>query len=162
MDRYFNNGTGVPMSEDNYYEYIDENDLPDEYDLSQEEKDYLVGKTFDLFYYVSADSEETDSCTFWLDEDDRIHFGIGLFSLPIGEDYYDAISNKVDHENKEPFELFCLNFMYNVLSKYGNELSDFMYAAYDGGTAYQYMIRDENGDDLFEGEIDWDLREIID
>lgn len=162
MDRYFNNGTGVPMSEDNYYEYIDENDLPDEYDLSQEEKDYLVGKTFDLFYYVSADSEETDSCTFWLDEDDRIHFGMGFFSLPIGEDYYDAISNKVDHENKKSFELFCLNFMYNVLSKYGNELSDFMYAAYDCGRAYQYIIRDDNGNDIFEGDIDWDLRDIID
>ena len=58
MDRYFNNGTGVPMSEDDYYEYTAENDLPEEYELSQEEKDYLVGKTFDLFYYVSSDSEE--------------------------------------------------------------------------------------------------------
>lgn len=162
MDRYFNNGTGVPMSVDDYDDYICENDLPDEYDLSQEEKDYLIGKHFDLFYYVSSDSEETDSCTFWLDEDDKIHFGIGLFTQPIGEDYYDAISDKVDPEGKEPFELFCLNFMYNVLCKYGNELSDFMYAAYDGGNACQYMIRDENGDDLFEGDIDWDLREIID
>ena len=162
MDRYFNNGTGVPMSEDDYYEYTAENDLSDEYDLSQEEKDYLVDKHFDLFYYESADSEEVNSCTFWLDKDDEIHFGIGLFTQPIGEDYYDAISDKVDPEGKEPFELFCLNFMYNVLCKYGNELSDFTYAAYDGGTAFQYMIRDENGDDLFEGDIDWDLRDIID
>ena len=45
MDRYFNNGTGIPMSEDDYYEYTAENDLPEEYELSQEEKDYLVGKT---------------------------------------------------------------------------------------------------------------------
>jgi hypothetical protein len=162
MDRYFNNGTGVPMSEDDYYEYTAENDLPDEYELSQEEKDYLVDKHFDLFYYVSSDSEEVNSCTFWLDEHDEIHFGIGLFTQPIGEDYYDAISDKVDPEGKEPFELFCLNFMYNVLCKFGSELSDFTYAAYDCGRACQYMIRDEEGNDLFEGDIDWDLREIID
>ena len=162
MDRYFNNGTGVPMSEDEYYDYTYENDLPEEYELSQEEKDYLVGKHFDLFYYASPDSEEVNSCTFWLDKDDQIHFGVGFYTQPIGEDYYDAISDKVDPEGKEPFELFCLNFMYNVLCKYGTELSDFAFAAYDSGTAFQYMIRDENGDDLFEGDIDWSLEEIID
>ena len=162
MDRYFNNGTGIPMPEDDYYEYTAENDLPEEYEFSQEEKDYLVDKHFDLFYYVSSDSEEVNSCTFWLDEDDEIHFGMGFYTEPIGEDYYDAISDKVDPEGKEPFELFCLNFMYNVLSKYGNELSDFSDAVYDFGRACQYVIRDENGNDLFEGDIDWDLREIID
>jgi hypothetical protein len=161
MDRYFNNGTGVPMSEDEYYEYLQEQEY-EEYELSQEEKDYLVGKTFDLFYYVSSDSEETNSCTFWLDEDDEIHFGIGLFTQPIGEDYYDAISDKVDPEGKEPFELFCLNFMYNVLCKYGTELSDFSFAAYDFCKACHYLIRDEKGDDLFEGEIDWALIEMVD
>ena len=126
------------------------------------EKDYLVDKHFDLFYYVSSDSEEVDSCTFWLDKDDEIHFGIGFYTEPIGEDYADLISDKVEQEGKEPFELFCLNFMYNVLCKYGNELSDFSDAAYDFGRACQYVIRDENGNDLFEGDIDWDLREIID
>jgi hypothetical protein len=163
MDRYFNNGTGVPMTEDEYYDYTYENDLPDEYDLSQEEKDYLVGKTFDLFYYTSPDSdEETNSCTFWLDEDEEIHFGIGLYTQPLGEDYADLISDKVDPEGKEPFELFCLNFMYNVLCKYGNELSDFSDAAYDFCKAYGYIIRDEKGDDIFEGEIDWALIEMVD
>ena len=163
MDRYFNNGTGIPMSEDEYYDYTYENDLPDEYDLSQEEKDYLVGKTFDLFYYASSDDdEETNVCTFWLDKDDEIHFGIGLFTQPIGEDYYDAISDKVDPEGKEPFELFCLNFMYNVLCKFGYQLGGcFTAAAYDCCNAYQYIVRDDNGD-VFEGEIDWSLREIID
>ena len=52
--------------------------------------------------------------------------------------------------------------MYNVLCKYGYELSDFSSAAYDFCNAYQYIVRDENDDILFEGEIDWDLREIID
>lgn len=161
MDRYFNNGTGVPMSEDDYFEYLQEQEY-EEYELSQEEKDYLVGKHFDLFYYTSPDSEETNSCTFWLDEDDEIHFGIGLFTQPIGEDYEDLISDKVEQEGKEPFELFCLNFMYNVLCKYGNELSDFSDAAYDFCKACGYIIRDENGDDIFEGEIDWALIEMVD
>lgn len=162
MDRYFNNGTGIPMSEDEYYDYTYENDLPEEYELSQEEKDYLVGKTFDLFYYASSDDEETNVCTFWLDEDDKIYFDSGLFSVPLGEDYSDRISDKVDPEGKEPFELFCLNFMYNVLCKYGYQLGgDFTAAAYDCCIAYQYIVRDDNGD-VFEGEIDWSLREIID
>ena len=94
--------------------------------------------------------------------DDKIYFVSGLFSEPIGEDYEDRISDKVEQEGKEPFELFCLNFMYNVLCKYGYELSDFSAAAYDFCNAYQYIIRDENDNILFEGEIDWDLREIID
>ena len=162
MDRYFNNGTGVPMSEDEYYEYLQEQEY-EEYELSQEEKDYLVGKTFDLCYSASNDSdEETNVCTCWLDKDDKIYFGSGLFSEPIGEDYEDRISDKVEQEGKEPFELFCLNFMYNVLCKYGYELSDFSSAAYDFCNAYQYIVRDENDNILFEGEIDWDLREIID
>lgn len=161
MDRYFNNGTGVPMSEDEYNEYLQEQEY-DEYELSQEEKDYLVDKHFDLFYYESPDSEEVNSCTFWLDKDDEIRFGVGFYRQPIGEDYADRISDKVDPEGKEPFELFCLNFMYNVLCKYGTELSDFGFAAYNSGKAFQYMIRDENGDDLFEGDIDWSLEEIID
>ena len=162
MDRYFNNGTGVPMSEDEYYDYTYENDLPEEYELSQEEKDYLVDKHFNLFYYASADSEEVNSCTFWLGEDDEIHFGIGFYTEPIGEDYADLISDKVDPEGKEPFELFCLNFMYNVLCKYGTELSDFSFAAYDFCNACHYLIRDENGDDLFEGDVDWALIEMVD
>lgn len=161
MDRYFNNGTGVPMSEDEYNEYLQEQEY-DEYELSQEEKDYLVGKHFDLFYYASPDSEEVNSCTFWLDKDDEIHFGIGFYTEPIGEDYADLISDKVEQEGKEPFELFCLNFMYNVLCKYGNELSDFSDAAYDFCKACGYIIRDENGDDIFEGEIDWALIEMVD
>ena len=161
MDRYFNNGTGVPMSEDEYYEYLQEQEC-DEYELSQEEKDYLVGKNFDLFYYASPDSEEVNSCTFWLDKDDEIHFGIGFYTEPIGEDYADLISDKVEQEGKEPFELFCLNFMYNVLCKYGTELSDFSFAAYDFCKACHYLIRDENGDDLFEGDVDWALIEMVD
>ena len=161
MDRYFNNGTGVPMSEDEYYEYLQEQEC-DEYELSQEEKDYLVGKHFDLFYYASPDSEEVNSCTFWLDKDDEIHFGIGFYTEPIGEDYADLISDKVEQEGKEPFELFCLNFMYNVLCKYGTELSDFSFAAYDFCKACHYLIRDENGDDLFEGDVDWALIEMVD
>ena len=161
MDRYFNNGTGVPMSEDEYYEYLQEQEC-DEYELSQEEKDYLVGKKFDLFYYASPDSEEVNSCTFWLDKDDEIHFGIGFYTEPIGEDYADLISDKVEQEGKEPFELFCLNFMYNVLCKYGTELSDFSFAAYDFCKACHYLIRDENGDDLFEGDVDWALIEMVD
>lgn len=93
---------------------------------------------------------------------DYHHLGIGFYSEPLGEDYEDLISDKVDPEGKEPFELFCLNFMYNVLCKYGNELSDFSAAAYDFCRAYQYIIRDENGDDIFEGDIDWALIEMVD
>jgi hypothetical protein len=161
MDRYFNNGTGIPMSEDDYFEYLQEQEY-EEYELSQEEKDYLVGKHFDLFYYASPDSEEVNSCTFWLDKNDEICFGVGFYREPIGEDYADLISDKVDPEGKEPFELFCLNFMYNVLCKYGTELSDFSFAAYDFCKACHYLIRDEKGDDLFEGEIDWALIEMVD
>lgn len=139
--------------------------------LTAEQMEYLRTREFELWYYLpdqtpeNSEDEEKGNCTFWI-KGDEIYFGNGLFSRKLNEvtDSYLDLSDEVidDIDSKEPNEILCLNFMYNVLLRLGEYLYDFCYAAECNCQSFSYIIREESTSEFeFEGDIVWDLSDFI-
>lgn len=139
--------------------------------LTAEQMEYLRTREFELWYYLpdqtpeNSEDEEKGNCTFWI-KGDEIYFGNGLFSRKLNEvtDSYLDLADEVidDIDSKDPNEILCLNFMYNVLLRLGKYLYDFCEAAECNCLSFSYIIREESTSEFeYEGDIVWDLSDFM-
>lgn len=139
--------------------------------LTAEQMEYLRTREFELWYYLpdqtpeNSEDEEKGNCTFWI-KGDEIYFGSGLFSRKLNEvtDSYLDLADEVidDIDSKEPNEVLCLNFMYNVLLRLGEYLYDLCEAAECECQSFYYIIREESTFEIeYEGDIVWDLSDFM-
>lgn len=139
--------------------------------LTAEQMEYLRSREFELWYYLpdqtpeNSEDEEKGNCTFWINGDE-IYFGNGLFSRKLNEvtdSYLYLVGDVIDDiDSKEPNEILCLNFMYNVLLRLGKYLYDFCEAAECECKSFYYIIREESNFEIeYEGDIVWDLSDFM-